>query len=274
MADIQIPSEVNYKYICFLKINCNKFKFVFNNEEDQDLTFKQVFEHMKSISTIALNTFDYSNYIFELNNPSTKQTEILLRSEQLIPNNSIIIVDSLPSPMYRGTFKTSGFEIEALKHRTKDIINFYHIVNTIRSHFKSIPIHLLKSEDIVNKDSKLFPYLLTWKHQELYSKMNNIIKFYIDHFIKLNWKIPPRLQRRFDLIKIIHTLPKFQLPNRRHREELIKIERELDIMQYNYYQNKYKYDIYLKIFGLVTHSKTTEEFIKTYLEEEKLSVNF
>ena len=272
MTDIQIPSEVNYKFICFLKINCNKFKFVINNEEDQDLTFKQVFEHIRSISTIALNTFDYSNYIFELNNPNTKQTEILLRSEQFIPNNSIIIIDSMPSPMFRGTFITSGFEFEALKHRTKDMINFYHIVNTIRSHFKSIPIHLLKSEDIVNKASKLFPYLITWKHQELYSKMNNKIEFYIDHFVKLNWKIPLPLQRRFDLIKIIHTIPKFQLQNRRHREELIKIEQELDIMQYRYYQNKYQYDIYLKSFSVVTHSKTTEEFIKTYLEEE-LSVH-
>ena len=254
-------------FTCFIKIGDNKFDLVIKG--CNTLTFKTFGDIQTLIDVIlncALNININDCYIFEITYSYNQQTELLIEDGQIVPNFSIITINHKPSPLSCGVYLSSGFELESLIHRTEELIKFYHIVQIMKTFFHTTSYKSIKSRQILQRVKLMFPNIIT-SHEcrglnAIYKKS---IEFYLNFRNKFNFKIDLRLQRRFDLIKIIHILPENQFPNK-FQAAIRKIGEESDIKQYLHYHKYYNYDINFKIYSNKPHSKSIEEFKAVYLE--------
>ena len=70
-------------------------------------------------------------------------------------------------------------------------------------------------------------------------------RFYAMNFFKLNFRMEAPLQKKFDLLKIVHTINLDNILNKTVVEMLKKISKVSEIEKYLHYYQTYNYDIYL-----------------------------
>ena len=167
---------------------------------------------------------------------------------------------------------TKDDDLKFLKSQTNEIIAFYLIVDSIASHYLTTSF---LGTDSDSKWQSVFSRLL-WKYPNIFrdyssNKCRQVFtsasRFYINNYHKLNLKLEAALQKKLDMLKIIHLLIADMHFSSYFGQQLLRIGDSQEIKDYCYLQMVHIFDMYLNTNRVFKERITYEEFGAKYISE-------
>ena len=262
-------------FICYLKYFKHKFNIIIDwDNQCQEKSFGDIQPKLVIIlrTALRLEISDDRHFLEvclqcaihvwpftpQLTDGSTGHQSIITNSDskRKISAHSVFTLRAKPSPLCRGSLAIDDSDLTLFTSYSQEIIAFY------------LMSERLTAEDFNLKSIKMKGFQQLCKHypktfdaynpRECREVFDMIIRFYANNFNKLNLKMEANQQKKFDLIKIVHTLNVNFICEKTIVEQIKVIEKDPEVNNYLHYYRTYGYDIYL---GAFRRQKDIEQII-------------